>query len=194
MDDRVAQSLNETIKPAIVKRISVFELPIPIHLSETDLRIIEYLMLSGPRMEMSEIAKDLAISEKTTKRRLDMMKEGRLFDFSHQCDPASMIGYVQFTILINVETSHYRNVYECMYTEFQENILYFPSITDLNDLLISCIFGENVFMIDLVLAKVDSFDGVKNADVYILSKLQYHDDWIIREIDEKLLRQRTHSA
>ena len=81
-----------------------------------------------------------------------------------------------------------------MYTEFQENILYFPSITDLNDPLIFVLFGENVFMIDLVLAKVDSFDGVKNADVYILSKLQYHDDWIIREIDEKLLRQRTHSA
>ena len=47
------------------------------------------------------------------------------------------------------------------------------------------LFGENVFMIDLVLDKVDSFKGVKNADIYVLTKLQYYNEWIIREIDER---------
>jgi hypothetical protein len=45
-------------------------------------------------------------------------------------------------------------------------------------------------MIDSVLAKVDSFEGVKNADVYINTELKYHDDWIMKEIDERLLPQR----
>jgi hypothetical protein len=49
--------------------------------------------------------------------------------------------------------------------------------------LIFILFGENVFTVDSVLAKVDSFDGVKRADVYILTKLEYYDDWIISEID-----------
>ena len=75
-----------------------------------------------------------------------------------------------------------------MYSEFQENILYHPSIP--NDLLIFVLFAENVFMIDMVLAKVDSFESVRNADVCILTKLQYYNDWIIRAIDERLLTQR----
>ncbi len=56
--------------------------------------------------------------------------------------------------------------------------------------MIFIIFGENVFTIDFVLAKVDTFEGVKKADVYILTKLEYYNDWIIREIDETLLPER----
>jgi hypothetical protein len=105
-----------------------------------------------------------------------------------------MIGYVQFAILKSVEKSHYHSAYEHMYLEFQENILYHPSTIDPDDQLIFVLFGENVFMIDFILAKVDSFEGVKNADVYILVKWQYYDDWIIREIDERLLSQRPLSS
>ena len=100
-----------------------------------------------------------------------------------------MIGYIQFA-LINFEKTHYRDVCERMYTEFQENILYRPSLIDPNDRLIFVLFGENVFKVDSILAKVDSFPGVKSADVYILTKWHYYDDWIIRKIDERLLHQR----
>ena len=159
-------------------------------LSETDLRIIKCLLLSAARMEISEIAKDLGISEKTTTRRLIRMKEGHILDFSIQCDPAAMIGYVQSTILIVTLKSYHRSVYERMYSEFQENILYCPSVIEPNDRLTFVLFGENVFIVDSVLAKVDSFEGVSKADAYILTKLQYYDDWIIREIDERLLLRR----
>jgi DNA-binding Lrp family transcriptional regulator len=213
LNKKTLKSLNDSLKPAIVSRITVSELPVSKNLSETDLRIIRCLLLSGAKMEISEIANELGISEKTTTRRLDRMKEGRLLEFSIQTDPASMVGYIQFAILINFEKTHYRDVCERMYTEFQENILYRPSMIDLqenilyrhsmidlqenilyrpsmidpNDWLIFVLFGENVFKVDSVLAKVDSFAGVKSADVYILVKWQYYDDWIIREIDERLL-------
>jgi DNA-binding Lrp family transcriptional regulator len=190
LDHKIVQQLDNSLRPAIINRISVSELPVSTDLSETDLRIIKCLLQSSARIEISEIAKEVRISEKTTTRRLDRMKDGRLVEFSVQCDPASMIGYVQFAILINVEKSHYRSVYERIYTEFQENILYHPSTIDPNDSLIFVLFGENVFTIDSVLARVDSFEGVKTADVYILIKWEYHDDWIIREIDERLLPQR----
>ena len=77
-------------------------------------------MLSGARMQISEIAKELGISEKTTTRNLARMKEQRILEFSLQCDPASMIGYIQFVIRIGVEKCHYRDVYERMYLEFKE--------------------------------------------------------------------------
>jgi DNA-binding Lrp family transcriptional regulator len=186
----IIKSLNDSLKPATVSSIVVSELPVSTNLSETDLRIIKCLLLSGARMEISEIAKELDISEKTTARRLDRMKEGRLLEFSLQCDPAAMVGYIQFAILISVEKWHYRDVYDHIYREFQESILYRPTITDPDDRLVFILFAENVFRIDFILAKVDSIEGVKNADVYILTKLQYHNNWIIREINERLLPQR----
>lgn len=186
LDNNLIQSLNDCLKPATVNSIAVNEQSISISLSETDLRIIKCLLLSGARTEISEIAKDLDLSEKTITRRLNRMKEDRLLEFSLQCDPAAMIGYIQFAIPIIVLKSHRRSINEGMFAEFQENILYAPSIIDPNDWLIYVLFGENVFKVDSVLAKVESFEGVKSADVYILIKWQYYDDWILREIEEKL--------
>jgi DNA-binding Lrp family transcriptional regulator len=167
--------------------IAVSELSASTDLSETDLRIIKCLLLSGARVEISDIAKEVGISEKTTTRRLDRMKEGRLLDFSIQCDPAAMIGYIQFAIPIIVAKSHYRSVLERMYSEFQANILYSPSVIEPEDRLTFVLFGENVFTVDSVMARVNSFEGVKSADVYILTKWHYYDDWILREIDKRLL-------
>jgi DNA-binding Lrp family transcriptional regulator len=186
LDDEIIQSLRDSLKPATVSGIAVSELSTSLGLSETDLRIIKCLLLSGARTELSDIAKEVGISEKTTTRRLNRMKEGRLLDFSIQCNPAAMIGYIQFAIPIMVSRSYYRSVLKRMYSEFQANILYSPSVIEPEDRLTFVLFGENVFTVDSVMARVNSFEGVKNADVYILTKWQYYDDWIIKEIDQRL--------
>jgi DNA-binding Lrp family transcriptional regulator len=188
LDENVIQSLNEVLKPATVINIAVTELSVgSTDLSETDLRIIKCLLLLGARIEVSDIAKEVGISEKTTTRRLNRMKESRLLDFSIQCSPAAMIGYIQFVIPITVAKSHYHNVRERMYSEFQANILYSPSVIEPEDRLAFVLFGENVFLVDYVLARVNSFSGVNGADAYILTKWQYYDDWILKEINERLL-------
>ena len=188
LDEKIIQSLNDRLKPATVVRISVAELSVTsTDLSETDLRIIKCLLISGARIELSDIAKEVGISEKTTTRRLTRMKEMRLLDFSLQCSPAAMIGYIQFAIPITVAKFHYHNVLERMYSEFQANILYSPSVIEPEDQLTFVLFGENVFVVDYVLARVNSFAGVKSADAYILTKLQYYDDWIMKEINKRLL-------
>lgn len=188
LDDNIIQSLNERLKPATVINIAVAELSIASNdLSETDLRIIKCLLLSGARIEISDIAKEVGISEKTTTRRLNRMKGMRLLDFSLQCSPAAMIGYIQFVIPITVAKFHYHNVLERMYSEFQENILYSPSIIEPEDRLAFVLFGENVFVVDHVLARVNSFEGVNSADAYILTKWQYYDDWIMKEFNKRLL-------
>ncbi|MGH9927558.1 MAG: Lrp/AsnC family transcriptional regulator, partial [Nitrososphaeraceae archaeon] len=188
LDDNIIQSLNDRLKPATVINIAVAELSVASNdLSETDLRIIKCLLLSGARIEISDIAKEVGISEKTTTRRLNRMKEMRLLDFSLQCSPAAMIGYIQFVIPITVAKFHYHNVLERMYSEFQVNILYSPSIIEPEDRLAFVLFGENVFVVDYVLARVNTFAGVNSADAYILTKWQYYDDWIMKEINKRLL-------
>jgi hypothetical protein len=74
-----------------------------------------------------------------------------------------------------------------MYSEFHANILYSPSVIEPEDLLAFALFGENVFVVDHVLAKVNSFEGANNADAYILTKWQYYEDWIMKEINKRLL-------
>jgi hypothetical protein len=92
------------------------------------------------------------------------MREDRLLDFTIQCDPSSMVGYIQFAIPIIVQKNNYRSVSRLMYTEFQNNILYAPGVIDPNDWLIFVLYTDNVFTVDSVLAKVDSFNGVKNSN------------------------------
>ena len=83
LDDNVIQSLNERLKPAAIINITVTELSVAsMDLSETDLRIIKCLLQLGARTETSDIAKEVGISEKTTTRRLNRMRESRLLDFS----------------------------------------------------------------------------------------------------------------
>jgi DNA-binding Lrp family transcriptional regulator len=188
LDEKIIRSLIDRLRPATVVRTSIVELSVAsTDLSETDLRIIKCLLLSGARIEISDIAKEVGISEKTTTRRLNRIKEMRLLDFSLQCSPTAMIGYIQFAIPITVAKSHYDNVRERMYSEFQANILYSPTVIEPEDQLTFVLFGENVFVVDYVLARVNSFAGVKNADAYILTKLQYYDNWIMKEINKRLL-------
>lgn len=191
LDDIFVRSLNRHLLPATIVSSFVLESRVkPIYLSETDLRIIKCLVLSGARTEIADIAKKVGISEKTTARRLARMKDANMLDFSIQCSPPVMIGYIQFAIPIITTKSHRQRVLERMYSEFQENILYSPSVIDSEDRLTFVLFSENVFTIDSILSKVSSFEGVKSADVYILTKWQYYDDWIIREINNRIsLRQ-----
>ena len=77
-----------------------------------------------------------------------------------------MIGYIQFVIpIIRYKISLSRSVLERMYSEFQANILYSPSVIEPEDRLAFVLFGENVFIVDHVLARVNSFEGVNSADV-----------------------------
>ena len=47
LDDKIIQSLNDRLKPATVSSITVSELSVSTHLSETNLRIIKCLLPSG---------------------------------------------------------------------------------------------------------------------------------------------------
>ena len=115
------QSLIHRLLPATVVSISILERHVEsIKLSETDLRIIKCLLLSGARTEISDIVEQVGISEKTTTRRLNRMKETNTLDFSIQCSPSVMIGYIQFVIPIISTKFHRRSVLERMYSEFQE--------------------------------------------------------------------------
>lgn len=188
LDDTAIQSLNHHLFPATILGINILEGPsVSTILSKTDLRIVKCLLILGVRTAISDIAREVGISEKTTTRRLTRMKESNLIDFSIQCNPPVMTGYIQFAIPIITSRFNRRRVIERIYSESLENILYSPSVIDGEDRLLFVLFAENVFTVDSILSNVISFAGVESADVYILTKWQYHFGGIIKEIDNKIL-------
>lgn len=193
LDDVTIHSIKQHLLPANIINISILnDDPVSITITETDFRIIKCLLLLGARTEIADIAREVGISEKTTTRRLARMKEANLIDFSIQCSPPVMIGYIQFAIPIITTKYHRGNVIEYMYSKFQENILYNPSVIDSKDRMTFVLFAENVFTIDFILNMIISFKGVESADVYILTKWHYYDAWIITEIDNKVATRQPH--
>jgi DNA-binding Lrp family transcriptional regulator len=186
LDNKFIETLNHCLKSASVVSISILERHVKsANLSETDLRIIRNLLFSGARTEIADIAKEVGISEKTTTRRLTRMKESNILDFSIQISPSVMMGYIQFAIPIITTKFHRQSVLERMYSEFQTNILYSPNVIDSDERLTFVLFAENIFAVDSILNKVISYEGVKSADVYILTKWKYHNDWVMKEINNK---------
>jgi DNA-binding Lrp family transcriptional regulator len=76
LNDNIIKSLHDSLIPATIINIAVSELSVYTDLSETDLKIIKCMLLSGARTEISDIAREVGISEKSTTRRLNRMKEG----------------------------------------------------------------------------------------------------------------------
>jgi DNA-binding Lrp family transcriptional regulator len=155
-------------------------------LTETDLRIIKCL-LSNPRMDMNEIARKISISARTVNRRLNKLKDDSVLKFFIICNPVHTLGYIQFALLINtVDRSSYHQTVMRIYEQLGENILFQLPVTDPNNVITFLLFSQDIFSADSILKKVESFNGVKSVELFVLTDTTTYDGWILREIDRKL--------
>lgn len=155
-------------------------------LTETDLRIIKCL-ISNPRMEMSDIARETSISGRTVNRRLTKLKEDNVLKFFILCNPVHTVGYIQFALVVNtLDRSSYHQIVGRIYEQLGENILFQLPITDPDNVLTFLLFSPDIFTADSILKKVESFDGVKRVELFVLTDTTSYDEWVLREIDKKL--------
>ena len=96
-------ALTDLLKPASVEPIFVRYRPITKRINVSDLKIMKSL-LSDPRMPIDRVAKEVLLSSKTVRRRLEMMIESQIMEFSILTNLSSMqlTGYVEFAVLIHV--------------------------------------------------------------------------------------------
>lgn len=185
-DEAKIELLTEALKPALIQNLFIGQSsPLKLRLRKTDFKIIKCL-LSDPRMEISGIAKQISVSSKTVGNRLAKLKENRIVMFNVATDPSNMKGYIRFGIFVRLNTKAsqktIRQVQEVLENHFvialpmihQENVMSFQLVVD------------SIFEIDSGLKKVESLDGVKSAEVFIPQKARMHNDWIIREIDNRI--------
>jgi DNA-binding Lrp family transcriptional regulator len=170
------------------------------YLTPTDLKIIKCLVLN-PQIGVADIARLASVSTRTTNRILNKLKNDGVVRFSVICNPAAMKGLVVFGLLIYANGSNRREignekenkesgshkVLERLYTEFPEYpFLRSPLISHDDKVVIVSVFGNDVFAIDSMFKKILSFREVKRAELYVFTRIEYHNEWIAREIDRRL--------
>jgi DNA-binding Lrp family transcriptional regulator len=155
-------------------------------LSETDLRIIKCL-ISNPRMEMNDIARETSISARTVNRRLTKLKDDNVLKFFVLCNPVHTVGYIQFALIVNTaDRSTYHQIVGHIYDQLGENILFQLPVTDPDNVVTFLLFSQDIFAADGILKQVESFDGVKRVELFVLTDTTSYDEWVLREINRKL--------
>jgi DNA-binding Lrp family transcriptional regulator len=153
----------------------------------SDFKIIRTL-LSNPRMQVGDIAKETSLSTKTITRRLEKLREDRVLQFSVSTNMSSMqlIGYIEFAVIAHLhDDSHYQQVLERIYQEMQESLFAIPHANQKEGIFL-VFFCPNIPTVDLILRSLESCEGVNGTEMFITTKLAYYQDWVRREIDRKL--------
>jgi DNA-binding Lrp family transcriptional regulator len=155
-------------------------------LSETDLRIVKCL-LSNPRMDLNDIGRSTSTSAKTVHRRLTRMRDNNVLRFFILCNPAYTLGYIQFVLIVNtVDKSFYNQIVERIYEELGENVLCQPPVIDPDNVITVILFSQDIFTANGILKKVESFNGVKRVELFIITETTNYHQWVLREIDRRL--------
>jgi DNA-binding Lrp family transcriptional regulator len=159
-------------------------------ITETDYHIIKQLV-QQPRMEISEIEKTISISAKTIRRRLDKMQNSHILEFTILPNPHAMKGLIIFFLEIKVGSGDgraYRALIEEIFSELHHYFILSSLLYNQAENIGIILASENVFKIESIRSRIESFRGVKGANVFLPSKIEYNQDSIIKAIDQKIAK------
>jgi len=179
--------INNMMKPSIVEKTIFANYNVPsMKIHASDLKIIKCL-LSNPRMQIENIAKETSLSSKTITRWFEKMKKNHIVQFTIMRDMSSLhlIGYIEFALIINVNKHLYQGVLETIYHEMAEYILFIPNIYH-NNIIFAVLFCANIPMLDLIVTRIQTYKGVEKIELFITTKLAFYQDWLKKEIDKSL--------
>lgn len=180
-----AHLLLESLRPAIVGIIESRNHGVQDTLTRTDYAILKELV-KKPRMEVTDIAKATSISPKTIKRRMERMAKNRVLEFSIHVNPSAMKGQIVFFLSVRAEKQFYPPLLEKIYAELHESIILSFNLANQVDAIGLNLASDDVFKIEGIRARIESFDGVREASVFFPIRLEYPQQWIVKAIDRKL--------
>ena len=185
-EDKI-ELLLSSLKPALLGVIRSRNREVSQKLTGTDYTIIKQL-IRNPRMEIRDIAAATSISPKTVHRRLDKMIRNRVLEFSIQPNPDAMKGYIVFFLDVKVKDSgHHQKVLQKIYEELDDHFMILSSdISNQEDSIGLLLGSEDAMGIESIRSRIESFDAVEQANVFLPIKLACPQEWILKAIDKKL--------
>jgi DNA-binding Lrp family transcriptional regulator len=177
----VVHDIGEVIKPArLYNAFSSTGISASIELKEIDRKIIQYLV-SNPRATALRMASDLAVSQRTIIRRLERMVEHKVLDFGIVYNPEAMKGFIYLGMLIQVEHLYHKDIVQQLYADLEGHFLRHAQLIH-SDLIVLNLFAENIFQIEEMLQQVESYKGVRKAEIFQSLKIQWNHDWIAEKM------------
>jgi DNA-binding Lrp family transcriptional regulator len=186
-EDKI-ELIADLVKPVVVETRFIPMKPVPMKITTSDLRIIKCL-LSDARMGITDIAKQASISSRTVTRRLEKMRQKHiLMNFTILKDVSSMqlTGYIEFVVLINIDRSLHQYILERIHNELNE---YLRVIINPNqrEVIFAAFSYSNIPTVDSILTTIESYNGVRQIELFILTKIAYPQEWLKREINKRLI-------
>jgi DNA-binding Lrp family transcriptional regulator len=184
-EDKIDLLLN-SLKPALLGVIRSRNREVPQKLTETDYTIMKQL-IKNPRIETRDIAVETSISPKTVRRRLDKMIRNHVLEFSIQPNPDAMKGYIVFFLDVRVkDSSHHQNVLQRMYEELHEHFMLSSDMSNQEDNIGLLLGSEDAIGIESIRSRIESLEGVQQANAFLPIRIACPQEWILRAIDKRL--------
>lgn len=102
-----------------------------------------------------------------------------------------MKGQIVFFLSVTADRQFYPKLLERILGELHYNIILSFNLANQVDAIGVNLAIDDVFKIEDIRARIESFDGVQEANVFFPIKLECPQEWIIRVIDHKLRRETT---
>lgn len=185
------EDLVQYLKPALLGLIVQDQIPerkqkLKTILSRLDYHIIKQLIIN-PRVEISDISKNLFVSTKTIRRRLDKIQENHLLEFTLLPNPKEMKGHVVFFMDIKIRAdTTIRNITERIYLELRDYLILsriFYS-KDTIGLILAC---EDIADMESIRSVIESIDGITRSRVFLPTAIEYNQGFMIAVIDRTIL-------
>jgi DNA-binding Lrp family transcriptional regulator len=184
-DEEKIQKVLDSLRPAIVGLIESRNYEVPDILSNSDYAIIKEL-IRNPRIEVLDIGKATSISPKTIRKRMEKMTRNRVLEFSINVDPSAMKGQIVFFFSVIAEKEFYPRLLERILSELHDNIILSFNLANQVNAIGLNLAVDDIFKIERIRARIESFDGVQEANVFFPIKLECPQEWVIKMIDHKL--------
>lgn len=187
--EKKAELVKTLLEPAVVASLFPVRASPVERFTRTDLLLIRHL-IRYPRATVKDIARMIKASARTVKRRLDTLMRNEVLNFMIQYDPAAMKGYIQFSMMLDVDAKKYRQVVRQIYDELSENFLLPPPPIYQESAFVVVLYSDNVYAMDEMFRKVKRLDGVKNVELFMPSKIEFKQEWLVKAIDSLLRKNR----
>ena len=114
------------------------------------------------------------------------MRENHILQFSIVTNLSSMniTGYIEFAVLIDVKISSHQKIVEKIYCELQEYLLHIPHRYQ-KEVIFAVFSCPNISAVNLILRRLESYDGVNKVESFITTSLTIYQDWLRSEIDKR---------
>jgi hypothetical protein len=100
-----------------------------------------------------------------------------------------MKGQILFFLSVKVERTMYNKILETIFSQLHSHIILSLMTYDQGKETIGLnLAAEDVFKIEAIRSDIQSLNGVKETNVFLPIKVQYHEEFIMKAIDRQLTR------